>query len=68
MNSEIKVSLPPSPIRVTNSIYNFFSPNTAKMWNFISTQIQLKPIHEFKINIKKEIKQQNIKTFQEAQK
>ena len=33
-----------------------YFPNTTKLWNSIPTQIQLKPLDEFKIDIKKEIK------------
>ena len=40
-----------------------FSPNTTKLWNSIQKQIQLKPLDEFKIGIKKEIKPPKYKHF-----
>ena len=40
-----------------------FFPNTTKLWNSIPKQIQLKPIDDFKIDIKNEIKPVRYKHF-----
>jgi hypothetical protein len=40
-----------------------FFPNTTKLWNSIPKQLQLKPLDEFKIGIKKEMKHPKFKHF-----
>ena len=52
------------PFPYKGDIFNLsIFPNTTKLWNSIQKQTQLKPLDEFKIGIKKDIKPPKYKHF-----
>ena len=51
-----------------NKFNTSFFPNTLKLWNNLTKEIQCKDIHEFKLSVKKEIKPSRYKHFSRGNK
>ena len=51
-----------------NKFNTSFFPNTLKLWNNLTKEIQCKDVHEFKLSVKKEIKPSRYKHFSRGNK